>query len=286
MKTPKIKFPYLKRKLDFEVGYDKRDPDPSKNCGVHGMNMRFMISGKIGVVQFLIYTNWMLPHVRKEQDKFEKISRFLAEPMAADIGYHSRIPQYEGQKFTRRVKIIPKPRKNIIIDGEETSIPDFELDEAFEPTPCSFLQNDPCFYDGSSSNAEAYLDELVTYGEEALYEKMIGYYTQALGNEEHWLRNFYIFQEVRLDSPESWFYLYRHYNGFWERSANFPTKYTAIKAKLKTHCKVYYRKSLNFIKAKLYNFPMQTPKKDGFLLSTISRLKSKIYGNARTTTRG
>lgn len=247
------KFDYLKRKTLYEPAYDKRDPDPKKNYGIHGLNMRFLLSGKLGTVQFLIYTNWQLPQVREEYDKFEKVSRFLCEPMAADIGYHSRVPQYEGQKFTARRKFIPKPWKKIKLGDEEITIPDFEIDQDLEPTPCEFLNGDACFYDGSSLNAEKYLDELVAYGDEALWKKMAGYYTNALGNEEHWLRHFWIFQEINFDQPQAWFYIYKHINGHWEKSALYPSKRAVIKAKLKTHYKIYLRKISKFISSKLYD---------------------------------
>jgi hypothetical protein len=75
---------------------DKRNIDPGKNFGIHGMNLRFVLIGPKGAAQFLIYTNWMLPSNRPT---FEKVFRSLLEPLPADVGYHAYVPQYEEHTF-------------------------------------------------------------------------------------------------------------------------------------------------------------------------------------------
>jgi hypothetical protein len=55
----------LERIIEFTPAFDKRDPNPKKNYGVHGVELRFVVKGEAGAVQFLIFTNWHLPHVQK-----------------------------------------------------------------------------------------------------------------------------------------------------------------------------------------------------------------------------
>jgi len=56
----------LTREIKFSPAYDKRDPDPSKNYGIHGVTITFLLKGEKGAVQFVLYTNWHLPHVDHE----------------------------------------------------------------------------------------------------------------------------------------------------------------------------------------------------------------------------
>ncbi len=239
---------YLQRKLDFHPGYDKRDPDPSKNYGIHGMDMRFLLSGKIGTVQFVLFTNWMIASVRKEHDQFEKVSRFLTSPLPADVGYHSRVPQYDGQTPVRKTKIFPT-KKDITfeIEGEEIKFPEIKIEQDFELTPCEYLHGDPCFYDGSGLAAQQYFDVLVSEGDEALWLKLEEYYDRALGDESHWLRVFNIFKAHDIEGKDLWFYIYKHRNGGWEKSFFYFSKTKVIAAKIKSHLRVYYRKTLKFI---------------------------------------
>lgn len=77
----------LKRTVTWRPAYDKRDPDPEKNCGVHGMDLRFILSGPKGAAQFVVYTGWHLAHVRERP--------MSVQP--ADVGYHALKPAYEDQ---------------------------------------------------------------------------------------------------------------------------------------------------------------------------------------------
>lgn len=73
------------RILDISAAYDRRHKDPSKNYGIHCVDMRFVLKGAKGATQFVLYTNWYLP----ENNQPPK------HPMPADLGYHSRTPHYE-----------------------------------------------------------------------------------------------------------------------------------------------------------------------------------------------
>ena len=125
------------RKIEFTPAYDKRNPDPHKNYGIHGVNMRFLLFGDSGVIQFVIYTNWHLPHVQRELELKQNAGLYLS-PMPADVGYHSPKPLYDGQ----------------------TPISDH----------CEYLNGAPCYYGGSGLYAEEVFEVFVTDGEEAMWK--------------------------------------------------------------------------------------------------------------------
>ena len=52
--------------IEIEPAFDKRHPDPEKNYGIHGSEIRMLSRGEYGVVQFLIFTHRMLPHITEE----------------------------------------------------------------------------------------------------------------------------------------------------------------------------------------------------------------------------
>lgn len=142
----------FERKIVFSPAFDKRDPDPKKNYGIHGVTMHWYLKGDKGVIQFVIYTNWQLPHVWKEQDQKPcdpdpDYRHFMCRPMPADIGYHSPKPMYEGQEPIR--------------------------------VSCDVLDGKTCYYDGSSLNADPIFDLLVKEGGEAVWKEMERYYHQT-----------------------------------------------------------------------------------------------------------
>ena len=90
----------FRREIKFSPAFDKRTNDPKTNCGIHGAEMAFYLHGPKGVIQFVVYTNWPLPHVQKELDAKPPSRDFpylFHSPQPADIGYHSPTPRYEGQ---------------------------------------------------------------------------------------------------------------------------------------------------------------------------------------------
>lgn len=133
----------MKKWVEFDPGYDRRDPDPSKNYGIHGVAIRFVIQGDAGAVQFLIYTDWFPESVERCHTACHSY------PMAADLGYHSPKPMYEGQ----------------------TMIQD----------KCKIL-NGPCYCDGSRLNAEPVLNALIDGGDDAVWHKLGSYYNEIFGD--------------------------------------------------------------------------------------------------------
>ena len=132
----------LERSVTFSAAYDKRDKDPCKDYGIHGVEIKFLLKGAEGATQFVLYTNWHLPHVTKEMSMryYEPIDNdphWMERPQPADLGYHSLVPQYDGQTVV----------------NEE----------------CSVLDGRPCYYDSFGLRAEVVYHELLTKGDQGVW---------------------------------------------------------------------------------------------------------------------
>ena len=55
----------MEKIVKFYPAFDRRK-DPKGNYGIHGVDMRMILKGDKGAVQFVLYTNWHLPHVQEE----------------------------------------------------------------------------------------------------------------------------------------------------------------------------------------------------------------------------
>ena len=75
----------MTREITMLPAYDKRNKDPRKNYGIHGCDMLWILKGRRGAVEFLVYTGWQLKHVGD------------TEPSGAYVGYHSPTQRHEGQ---------------------------------------------------------------------------------------------------------------------------------------------------------------------------------------------
>jgi hypothetical protein len=140
----------LIREVVVRPAFDKRDPDPHKNYGVHGAEIAFYLKGGHGAVQFVIYTNWMLPETQAETDARPPSGRFpylFHKPVPADIGYHSHVPRYQDQT---------------LMDGD-----------------CHVIGG-PCYYDGSSLQAEKVFEIMLRGGTDALWTEMERRYVEWL----------------------------------------------------------------------------------------------------------
>ena len=130
----------MERIVKFKPAYDERH-NPKGNYGIHGVDLLMILKGELGAVQFVVFTNWQLPSVQEEllhrpfTDSLDIECRFC--PTAADLGYHSKKPMYEGQE----------PIAN----------------------NCELTGGD-CYYDGSGIAAEGIYKVLVEKGSDAVWE--------------------------------------------------------------------------------------------------------------------
>ena len=135
--------------------------DDSPNCkpgsggshGIGGMSIRFLSKGEAGAVQFLLYTGWLPQRVTPSQIGHRDIWDWGRGTYPADLGYHSKTPQYDGQE---------------VIDGA-----------------CEFCDGQPCYYDGSGLNANDAMYALVNGGQEALWAFLDGYYASVFEGGEY-----------------------------------------------------------------------------------------------------
>jgi hypothetical protein len=144
------------RLVEIIPAYDKRDKDPKKNYGIHGCTLRMVLSGPEGAVQFVLFTNWHLPHVAKENRKYalthvlrapfeaDSLLHAVFEPLPADLGYHSLKPMYEDQ-----------------MEGQKS---------------CPYLGGKPCYYDGSGLQAERIYETMLEKGSDGVWTELEGYY--------------------------------------------------------------------------------------------------------------
>ena len=133
----------FKKLIQFEKAFDKRDPDPRKNYGIHGVILRFVLIGDKGAVHFVLYTNWQTTGVRKEKENDLCGDFCFNKPLPADVGYHSPRPAHKYQDISRE--------------------------------DCEYIGK-PCYTGGSGLYAEKGFDALTDGGEEGLWEFLTNYY--------------------------------------------------------------------------------------------------------------
>ena len=137
----------FERIVEIMPAYDKRDPNPMKNYGIHCVELRMVLRGPKGATQFVLYTGWNLPHVQKELDTRSAYARLHSRPeypMPADLGYHSPTPRWEGQTASE----------------------------------CSLLPGGVCYYGGSGLNAERIYQVLLERGSDGVWSELENYYRE------------------------------------------------------------------------------------------------------------
>jgi hypothetical protein len=144
----------VSRKVIIIPAYDKRDPDPKKSYGIGSATLVFGLDGSDGCVRFQITTGWHLPHnqeeithrFRKEQNNISNYFYNPFLPYPSDLSYHSRKQIYSG---------------------------DFHDDH------CEWLNGEPCWFMGSSTNAQRIFDIMVREGDEAMWKELEKFYDKT-----------------------------------------------------------------------------------------------------------
>lgn len=90
----------FERLIEMLPAYDKRDPDPRKNYGVHGVTLTMTVRANHRAVQFTLYTKWYLSHVQAQFDANlpDRNPLLFHKPLPAGVEYHSPEPLYEGHE--------------------------------------------------------------------------------------------------------------------------------------------------------------------------------------------
>jgi hypothetical protein len=138
------------RRFHIEPGFYLIRPETSRNYGIGDCRIFFYVIGEKGAVQWMIGTDWYPAPAREHLRGFP--SREAVQPVAWDIGYHSRTPMYDGHTLM----------------GNE----------------CNVIGG-PCYYDGSSLNAEKWVEGFINGGTEWLWPKLEEYYRFTFDGAEH-----------------------------------------------------------------------------------------------------
>lgn len=120
-------------------------------------------------------------------DPTESLEFFMVRPMAADLGYHSPKPMYDGHEAMGSIKY--EGYKDVQVgknkDGSPRmlkspiaiKVPDAEI------PGCEILDGKRCWYDGSGLAAKDVYEILINKGEEAVWKELEGYYKSTFENE-------------------------------------------------------------------------------------------------------
>lgn len=151
--------------------WDKRDPNPEKNFGIHCCDLRMVLKGELGAVQFVLMTGWFTKEVR---ERSLGISNMY--PLPADLGYHSPKPMYEGHTRIGEMKyeFLREDKVEGLPGVKETKVPEEDL------PICEYL-GCPCYYDGSGLNATKVFDILTEKGSDGVWEYLEKYYIDIFG---------------------------------------------------------------------------------------------------------
>lgn len=139
--TTTKELPPLLRDIRFHGAWDKRDSNPSKNYGIHGVELRMYVGGPDGATQFVLDTGW----------HWIKTSSDHLFPFPADLGYHSPKPMYGGES-SLNCDVLP-----------------------------ALGLGDRCYYDGSGLNAERIYKVLLEEGDRGVWRELTQYYADTFG---------------------------------------------------------------------------------------------------------
>lgn len=147
--------------------WDKRDPNPEKNYGIHCCDLRMVLKGELGAVQFVLMTGWFTQNIREEY-KSRNSNVMSLYPLPADVGYHSPVPRYEGQTRIGEVSF------DVDSMSETEKVPEKDL------PICEYLGK-PCYYDGSGLAAEEVFNILTADGSDGVWKYLENYYIKVFG---------------------------------------------------------------------------------------------------------
>lgn len=149
----------FERRIEMSPSFNRLNDDPAKNYGIGAVRIWFYLIGPKGAVQWQIGTEWYVPsaqeHLRRV-DPGRRHRNILGgneyQPQAWDLGFHSPKPMYEGQEP--------------MLGGE----------------PCPVI-GVPCYYDGSTLNAERLILPFLEGGSEAVWKELESYYHDIFDEE-------------------------------------------------------------------------------------------------------
>lgn len=131
----------MEKRISFRPAFDKREA----GYGIHGVELRFQMIGLDGAVEFLLFTNWMLPQ------NADGLPDVLRRPMPANLDFHSRKPfDYQAQEDSRECRLL----------------------------------GGPCWSDGSALNAEPVYERLLREGDDGVWAALGEFYNETFGKKD------------------------------------------------------------------------------------------------------
>lgn len=127
----------MEKTVKFYPAYDKT----SQGYDIHGVELSMVLKGKEGAIEFVVSTNWHLPHIQKRIIDSCLLKRDVYQllPFPADVGYHSLSFKYEGQ---------------------------------YNAETCILLDGRPCYYDGTTIGAKAVFNILLEKGSDGVWDEL------------------------------------------------------------------------------------------------------------------
>jgi hypothetical protein len=134
--------------ITFYPAWDRRNSDPGKDYGIHGVGLRIVLVGKRGAIELIVFTNWMLPHVQQDLNKnfFDHLS---CGPYPVDVLIHSKKPT--------------------------------DLNEA-PRSKCVYLGKDKCYANSKHQYTKEVWDTLLYKGSEGVWEHLLKIYKEEFSN--------------------------------------------------------------------------------------------------------
>jgi hypothetical protein len=145
----------FERIVTVRPAFEKRDPDPAKDYGIGACKITFILKGPKGATQFMIGTDWYLPHLQHEHraSNYEMAVKYnQIQPQGWDVGYHSPKPMYDSHTA---------------------------MDHA-----CDLVEGGKCFYDGSSLRADEWIPKFIRGGTDWLWPALEEEYRYRFEREE------------------------------------------------------------------------------------------------------
>jgi len=171
----------LVRSIELTPAFDRRDADPSKNFGIHGVDLHMALKGPEGAVVFILFTNWMLPAVTDAVlsaellfDESEIRSTFL--PLHC-VQIHSTRPLWEGREPSRQRVCGPR-----WLGVDPVTGPIIEPAQYGDLVVCEYTEGQPCYPD-SSSDADQVYELLLREGSDGVWRELERRYVQTFPPE-------------------------------------------------------------------------------------------------------
>jgi len=155
----------LERIVHFKPGFDKRNPsDPSKDYGISGGSLLFLVKGPRGAVHFVLGTNFYPESAERHLVNCYtdgRMRRFGPDGVAGiaqsyrargfDVGYHAPEPQYDGQHAHEN---------------------------------CEWLGGKSCYTDGSALRADEWAQQFLERGTDWLWPALEREYADRFEDEQ------------------------------------------------------------------------------------------------------